>query len=169
MANVRIEQRNGRLAADVRVDHVETREGPLAKATLAVISNGYRNGENEPTLVRWTLWGKQAENAGKHLAKGSRVNVVGALRNNNYDRAGETVYGFNFTADEVDYLDSRGSMDQSRSDLYAQPLQRSPQAQPAQQEPAQSVAHPEPATKARKGRSRAPATASAYDATDVPL
>jgi single-stranded DNA-binding protein len=104
------------LAADVRVDHVETREGPLAKATLAVISNGYRNGESEPTLVRWTLWGKQAENAGKYLAKGSRVNVVGALRNNNYDRNGETVYGFNFTAEEVDYLDSRGSFEQPRSE-----------------------------------------------------
>jgi single stranded DNA-binding protein len=159
MAQVRIDQRNGRLAADVRVDHVETREGPLAKATLAVISNGYRNGESEPTLVRWTLWGKQAENAGKYLAKGSRVNVVGALRNNNYDRNGETVYGFNFTAEEVDYLDSRGSFEQPRSE-------------PATTEEAPAPA-PAPAAalfsgKGRKGR-KTPATAGAYGEADVPF
>ena len=108
MAQVRIEQRNGRLATEVKVEQVSTREGLLAKATVVVISNGFRNGESEATAIRWTLWGKQAENAGKYLGKGSRVNVVGSVRNNNYDKDGATVYGFDFTAEEIDYLDSRG-------------------------------------------------------------
>ena len=108
MAYVRIEQRNGRLATEVRVEEVASREGPLAKGTVVVISNGVRNGESEATAIRWTVWGKQAENAAKYLRKGSRVNVVGSLRNNNYDRDGVTVYGFDFTAEEIDYLESRG-------------------------------------------------------------
>jgi single-strand DNA-binding protein len=166
MAQVRIEQRNGRLAADVRVESVDTREGPLAKTTLAVISNGYRNGESEPTLVRWTLWGKQAENAGKYLAKGSRVNVVGVLRNNNYDRKGETVYGFNFTAEEVDYLDSRGSLEPLGTDAFQQPAQREDPSQPEQ---AVQKAPAAAASKGRKGRSRAPATTAAYGDADVPF
>src|SRR5205814_2023014 len=93
MAYVRIEQRNGRLAAEVKVEEIGTREGPLAKGTVVVISNGVRNGESEATAIRWTAWGKQAENAARYLGKGSRVNVVGSLRNNNYDKDGVTVYG----------------------------------------------------------------------------
>jgi single-strand DNA-binding protein len=108
MAYVRIEQRNGRLAAQVKVEQVGTREGPLAKGTAVVISNGVRNGESEAMAIRWTVWGKQAENAAKYLGKGSRVNVVGSRRNNNYDKDGVTVYGFDLTAEEIDYLDSRG-------------------------------------------------------------
>jgi hypothetical protein len=60
MAYVRIEQRNGRLATGIVVEQVSTREGLLAKATVVVISNGFRNGESEATAIRWTLWGKQA-------------------------------------------------------------------------------------------------------------
>jgi single-stranded DNA-binding protein len=108
MAIVRIEQRNGRLATEVKVEEIGTREGPLAKGTIVVISNSFRNGASEATAIRWTVWGKQAENAARYLGKGSRVNVVGSLRNNNYDKDGVTVYGFDFTAEEIDYLDSRG-------------------------------------------------------------
>ena len=118
MATVRIEQRNGRLATEVKVEEVTTREGLLAKGTIVVISNGFRNGESEATAIRWTVWGRQAENAARYLGKGSRVNVVGSLRNNNYDKDGATVYGFDFTAEEIDYLDSRGEHD-ARSEVSA--------------------------------------------------
>ena len=61
-----------------------------------------------PPPIQWTLWGKQAENAAEYLGKGSHVNIVGRLRNNNYqDSEGADVYALGFTAEEVDYLDSR--------------------------------------------------------------
>jgi single-strand DNA-binding protein len=42
------------------------------------------------------------------IGKGSRVNVVGRLRNNNYtDGQGSEVYGMSFTCEELDYLDSK--------------------------------------------------------------
>ena len=123
MAYVRIEQRNGRLAAEVKVEQVSTREGLLAKGTVVVISNGFRNGESEATAIRWTVWGKQAENAARYLGKGSRVNVVGSLKNNNYDKDGVAVYGFDFTAEEIDYLDSRGERD-ARLEAATQPPAR---------------------------------------------
>ena len=134
MAYVRIEQRNGRLATDVVVDQVSTREGPLAKGTVVVISNGVRNGESEATAIRWTVWGKQAENAARYLGKGSRVNVVGSLRNNNYDKDGVTVYGFDFTAEEIDYLDSRAESEARRNggrDAEGAPAARNGSGEPA--------------------------------------
>ena len=120
MAFVRVEQRNARLASAVKVEFVKGREGEVAKGTVTVISNTRRgSGDDraeEATAIQWTLWGKQAENAAEYLGKGSRVNVVGRLRNNNYTDAGGTaVYGFGFTCEELDYLDSKADSDARRA------------------------------------------------------
>ena len=112
MAYARVEQRNARLASAVKLDVVKGRDGDVAKGTVTIISNTRRgSGDDrteEATAIQWTLWGKQAENAGKYLGKGSRVNVVGHLRNSNYtDGEGREVYGMSFTCEELDYLDSK--------------------------------------------------------------
>jgi single-strand DNA-binding protein len=91
---------------------VQGRDGqPVSKATLTAISNTRKgSGDNrgeEATAILWTLWGKQAENAAQYLAKGSHVNVAGRVQNNNYERDGETVYAMAFTAEEIDYLDTK--------------------------------------------------------------
>ena len=79
---------------------------------MTAISNTRRGSgeqrEEEATAIQWTAWGQQAENAAEYLGKGSHVNIVGRLRNNNYqDAEGADVYGLSFTAEEIDYLDSR--------------------------------------------------------------
>jgi single-stranded DNA-binding protein len=58
---------------------------------------------------------KQAENAAEYLGKGSHVNIVGRLRNNNYEKDGEEAYALAFTAEEVDYLDSRADSEARRA------------------------------------------------------
>jgi single-strand DNA-binding protein len=111
MANVSVIQRHAHLAGAVKLEFVNGREGKIAKAVLTAISNTRRGSgeqrEKESTAIQWTLWGAQAENAAEYLGKGSHVNIVGRLRNNNYEKDGETVYGMAFTAEEIDYLDSR--------------------------------------------------------------
>jgi single-strand DNA-binding protein len=111
MAFVRVEQRNAHLAGAVRLITVEGRDGPVSKALLTAISNTRKgSGENrgeEATAIQWTLWGKQAEAAAQYLGKGSHLNVVGRVQNNNYERDGETVYSMAFTAEEIDYLDTK--------------------------------------------------------------
>ena len=120
MANVRVEQRNAHLAGAVRLEYVNGREGKVAKATLTAISNSRRGSgeerEEESTTVMWAVWGKQAENAAEYLGKGSHVNVVGRLRNNNYqDASGADVYALSFTAEEIDYLDTREEAEARRA------------------------------------------------------
>jgi single-strand DNA-binding protein len=120
MAFVRVEQRNARLASVVKVEFVKGRDGEVAKGTVTIISNIRRgSGDDraeEATAIQWTLWGKQAENAQEYLGKGSRVNVVGRLRNNNYiDGDGREVYGMTFTCEELDYLDSKADSDARRA------------------------------------------------------
>jgi single-strand DNA-binding protein len=122
MSFVRVEQRHAHLASAVRLEQVNGREGPVAKATLTAISNArWGSGEEreeEATAVQWTLWGKQAENADRYLGKGSHVNIVGRMRNNNYqDASGADVYALSFTCEEIDYLDTRGESEGRRSRL----------------------------------------------------
>jgi single stranded DNA-binding protein len=112
MSFVRIEQRNARLAQAVKVETVKGREGEVTRGIVTIISNA-RHGagpdrSEEATAIQWTLWGRQAENAAQYLGKGSRVNVIGRLRNDRYtDADGREVYGFSFTCEELDYLDSK--------------------------------------------------------------
>ena len=138
MAFVRVEQRNAHLAGAVRLISVEGRDGPISKATLTAISNTRRgSGDNrgeEATAIQWTLWGKQAENAAQYLGKGSHVNVVGRVQNNNYDKDGETVYTMAFTAEEVDYLDTKAEGEAIRAKQGTGPDEGEPvpQRKPAQ-------------------------------------
>jgi single-strand DNA-binding protein len=120
MANVRVEQRNAHLAGPVRLETVSGRDGEISKATLTAISNSRRGSgesrEEEPTAIQWTLWGKHADNAAAFLDRGSHVNVIGRLRNNHYkDASGNTVFGFSFTVEEIDYLDSRAESEARRA------------------------------------------------------
>jgi single stranded DNA-binding protein len=118
MAFVRVEQRNAHLAGAIRLDWVNGRDGKVAKGTLTAISNTRRGSgdarEEEATAIQWTLWGKQAENAAEYLGKGSHVNVVGRLRNNNYEKDGQEVFAMSFTAEEIDYLDSKAESEARR-------------------------------------------------------
>ena len=119
MANVSVIQRHAHLVGAVQLAFVNGREGKVAKAVLTAISNTRRGSgdsrEEESTAIQWTLWGKQAENAAEYLGKGSHVNIVGRLRNNNYEKDGETFYGIAFTAEEIDYLDSRAESEARRN------------------------------------------------------
>ena len=158
MAFVRVEQRNAHLAGAVRLVSVEGRDGPVSKATLTAISNTRKgSGENrgeEATSIQWTLWGKQAESAAAYLVMGSHVNVVGRVQNNNYEREGERVYTMAFTAEEIDYLDSKAEGDALRT-----------KQGPAPHENVGAPA-PEPAAKGRPTKARKPGAAATRPAFD---
>lgn len=161
MASVRVEQRNAHLAGPVQLSYVNGREGKIAKAVLTAISNTRRGSgderKDEATAIQWTLWAKQAENAAQYLGKGSHVNVVGRVQNNNYEKDGQTVYGMAFTAEEIDYLDSKAEADARR-------------AEGGEGAVASGEAGTQPApAPSGKGRSRKPARAEAASDADVPF
>ena len=120
MANVLVIQRHAYLAGAVKLVFVNGREGKLAKAVLIAISNQHRGSgedrEERAVSIRWNLWGKQAEHAADYLGKGSHVNLVGRLHNNNYqDAEGGEVYAIEFTVEDIDYLDSKAESEARRA------------------------------------------------------
>ena len=134
---------------------------PLSKATLTAISNNRRgSGENrgeEATAIQWTLWGKQAENAAQYLGKRSHVNVAGRVQNNNYERDVETVYAMAFTAEEIDYLDTK-AQSQDREAIRAK---QGPAPEEGDSAPASK-----PVTKAKPAKGRKAAAPAAQPALD---
>ena len=166
MAFVRVEQRNAHLAGAVRLMSVEGRDGPISKATLTAISNTRRgSGDNrgeESTAIQWTLWGKQAENAAQYLGKGSHVNVVGRVQNNNYDKDGETVHTMAFTAEEIDYLDTKAEGEAIRAKQGSAPVDGAPVPD---EKPTPRASSAKPA-RSRRAAAKAPA---AEEIDDIPF
>ena len=84
-----------------------------AKAFYQVIRNirwhDQETGEKHERIVSIPLssWGKQAENDCQYLRKGSHVAVDFRIENASYEKDGETYYGFQFTVEAIEYLDSK--------------------------------------------------------------
>ena len=91
------------------------------KSLVTVISNARRTGadgevQEKATAITWTLWGKVAVNASWHLDTGSKVAVVGTLESSRYTgKDGKEVFGFNFTARSVEYLESKADTEARRN------------------------------------------------------
>jgi single-strand DNA-binding protein len=70
-----------------------------------------KNGEKleRTTWLKVTVWGKQAENAAKYLAKGRKAYVEGRMHVEEWtDREGKSRHTVEVNASEVQYLDSAG-------------------------------------------------------------
>jgi len=55
-----------------------------------------------------TVWGDQAENCSKYLAKGRSVYIEGRLQTRSYDKDGQKHYATDVVADRVVFLSSGG-------------------------------------------------------------
>jgi len=112
MARVQVQQRNARVAAPVECKFIETVNGQVARARVVVISHHVRRcgeaGSAERTSIRWTVWGRLAETVSRTLVVGSHVNVVGRMQGTRYpDGQAKEVFGFDFTAEQIDFLERR--------------------------------------------------------------
>lgn len=85
-------------------EYRETANG-LCKFSIAV-TDGY--GEKEqtsyPSIV---VFGKQAENCAKYLAKGRKVAVQGRLQTGSYEKDGRKVYTTDVIASRVEFMPNK--------------------------------------------------------------
>lgn len=89
----------------------------LCKFTVAVqdiVANA--DGEKETDFFNVTAWRGLADNCGKYLAKGSKVLVVGKLKNRSYEgKDGTKKYVTDVMASEVEFL-SKSKRDDSEQE-----------------------------------------------------
>ena len=98
----------GNLGADPEVKHTQSNRAVcnLSVATSEQWKDKQSGQKQEKTeWHRVTVWGDQAENCGKYLAKGRMVYVEGKLQTRSYDKDGQKHYATEVVADRVVFLD----------------------------------------------------------------
>ena len=94
----------GNLCRDIEIR--QTASGDSVGSTSIAV-NGYKEGE--VMFMPVTIWGKLADSAANALGKGSRVLVAGRLKQNNWEKDGETKSRIELNANTVQFLDPKGS------------------------------------------------------------
>ena len=86
----------------------------IANFTLAVNRRFKTEGQPEADFIPIVVWGKQAENVANYLNKGSQAAVTGSIQTRSYEaKDGTKRYVTEINADEVQFLDSKGSKNNS--------------------------------------------------------
>lgn len=76
-----------------------------------------KNGQKQERTEwhRVVVWGRQAENCAKHLAKGRQVYVEGRLQTRKWEDNGQTKYSTEIVANTVQFLGSGAGAERSTS------------------------------------------------------
>jgi single-strand DNA-binding protein len=82
----------------------------LVNFTIAVNRRTQTPGQPDADFISCVAWNKTAENMAKYLRKGSQLAVDGRIQTRNYEnQQGQRVYVTEVIADNVQFLDSKGS------------------------------------------------------------
>lgn len=120
----------GRLTRDPELRYTPNGTA-VANFTIAA-NRPFKNqqGENEADFLNCVVWRKPAENLATYMKKGNLIGVDGRLQSRTYeDKDGKTVYVVEVVADNVQFLEPRGTQS-SRGSAPQEPY--SNQNQPAQ-------------------------------------
>ena len=106
----------GRLTRDPELRYTGSNT-PVATFSLAVNRNFQnQNGEREADFINIVVWRKQAENCKNFLTQGSQVAVEGRIQTRTYDdQNGQKRYITEVVADNVEFLGSKNSSNNSNS------------------------------------------------------
>ena len=100
----------GNLGADPELKYTPSNR-PLCNlriATTEVFKDKSGQRQEKTEWHRVTVWGDQAENCNKYLAKGRSVYIEGRLQTRSYDKDGQKHYATDIVADRVVFLGSGG-------------------------------------------------------------
>ena len=96
----------GRLTKDPEVRYTSGSQMAVCTFTVAIDRPPRANGEKQTDFPRVTVFGKQAENCERFLAKGRLVGIQGRIQTGSYqNKDGSTVYTTDVIADRVEFLE----------------------------------------------------------------
>ena len=96
----------GRLTRDPEVRYTAGTQMAVCTFTIAIDRPVRAGGEKQTDFPRITVFGKQAENCERFLAKGRLVGIQGRLQTGSYtNKDGATVYTTDVVADRVEFLE----------------------------------------------------------------
>lgn len=94
----------GRYTSDPELRYTKDNK-PVASFTIAINNGKDKNGNEDTTFIKISVFGATAENIGKYSKKGDLILVDGIIKNNNYeDDKGNKHYDYQFIANRVEFL-----------------------------------------------------------------
>ena len=113
---------SGRLTRDPEVRHISESQTTVANFTLA-IDRPVKSGQEKKTdFPRVTVFGRQAENCERFLAKGRLVGIQGRIQTGSYtNKDGAKVYTTDIVAEEFEFAESKNASEGSGENKQATP------------------------------------------------
>lgn len=109
----------GRTTREVELRYT-TSQTAVARFSLAV-ERPVKDGEKKADFPNIIVFGKQAENCEKYLAKGRKVAVQGRLQTGSYeDKDGKRVYTTDVIAERVEFLEWKDAESHSEKQVEEQ-------------------------------------------------
>ena len=106
----------GRLTREPEVRYTAGTQMAVCTFTVAIDRPVRAGGEKQTDFPRVTVFGKQAENCERFLAKGRLVGVQGRIQTGSYtNRDGQKVYTTDVVAEEVEFAESKATSDALRN------------------------------------------------------
>ncbi len=135
----------GRLTRDPDLRYTQNGTA-VANFTLAV-NRPFTNqqGERDADFINCVIWRRPAENLANYMRKGSMVGVDGRVQSRSFEgQDGKTVYVTEVVADNVQFLESKGSSQQQGANFNQQPsnYQQNQQGQSQNQHQNQQQSQP---------------------------
>ena len=108
----------GRLTRDPEVRYTPDSQLAIASFSVAVDRGKNKNGEDMGAdFIPVKVFGKQAENCERYLAKGCRVAVQGKIQTGSYeDKNGQKVFTTDVIAQRVEFIDFKDKTPQNSNE-----------------------------------------------------
>ncbi len=105
----------GRLTKDIDLRY--TPSGKAVASFTVAVNRRFKNqdGKNEADFINCVVWGPTGENAAKYVGKGSQIGISGRLQTRTFETDNGKRYITEIVADEVEFLDSKGTNKSSAS------------------------------------------------------
>ena len=104
----------GRLTREPEVRYISESQTAVATFTIAIDRPTGAGKEKKTDFPRITVFGRQAENCERFLAKGRLVGIQGSIQTGSYtDKDGKTVYTTDVVANRVEFLEWGEKTEQS--------------------------------------------------------
>lgn len=96
---------------------------------------------NYPTdFFRCTCWNRLAEVVEKHCSKGTKLLIVGRLKNNNYEKDGQKVYSNEIVIESLEFLEVKTAKTQESQPKEADTAKETEDTEPAPERTATGAA-----------------------------
>lgn len=98
---------SGRVTNDVEIRH-STNGSTIARFNFAVRKNFKKDNEPDADFFNCIVFGKLAEVFERtNVSKGTKLNLTGEMRNDNYEKDGVKHYGMQYVVNSMEFCESK--------------------------------------------------------------